>query len=160
MSFEAASLLLQHFYDSPNREFHTRIVRKHYLLHATAPRITSALLLLTIITMACFMPSSRNVLPVPSYHRVEFLSLRRFLLSRVVALFKKQALPDSKPSVDATIAAFMLTMISTSDQSLQGSVPYWVSTLKFSMQQLHIKMHGYQGTTEDMEEYRRCLIPD
>ncbi|KAK0387014.1 hypothetical protein NLU13_5328 [Sarocladium strictum] len=155
LSMETASLLLDHFYNSPNREFHTRIVRRRYLLHPTSPRVTSPLLLLTILTMACFMSSTGDRLPIPSYHRVEFLSLRRFLLSRVGALFDKETLPDSRASVDVTITAFMLTMISTSDPSLEASVPHWVAVLKFKMQQLQIIMHEFKGSTEDVEEYRR-----
>lgn len=109
--------------------------------------------------MSCFMSTSSDRLPIPSYHRVEFLSLRRFLLSRVVALFDKQSQPDSRASVDVTITAFMLTMISTSDPSLEGSVPHWVSVLKFKMQQLQIIMHDFHGSVEDVEEYRRYVPP-
>lgn len=59
--------------------------------------------------------------------------------------------------MDVTVTAFMLTMISTSDPTLEASAPHWVAMLKFSMQKLQIRMHDYQGTMEDMEEYRRCI---
>lgn len=49
LSRSEACRLLEHFYESPNQEFHTRLIRRYRLLDRRAPRPTSPPLLLSIL---------------------------------------------------------------------------------------------------------------
>lgn len=59
LSRKTASLLLDHFYSSPNQEFHTRIIRRCRLLDLRRPRIASPELLLS---MLCRLSHNHNYL--------------------------------------------------------------------------------------------------
>lgn len=170
-----ASRLLEHFYQSPNQEFHTRIVRRYRLLHRQEPRKTSTTLLLAILCLfpsswlakhstyefppglACFMPAAKHQNILSECNRPEIVGIRRRLLTELVKLYHPVTLPHNEPSLDDGITAFMLTMISPSEQSIHSTVPFWVAFLKFIVQKLDLNVETESSDQEEKEERRRYL---
>ncbi|PYI23151.1 hypothetical protein BO99DRAFT_224449 [Aspergillus violaceofuscus CBS 115571] len=72
-----ASRLLEHSYESPNQEFHTRLIRKSRLLDLESPRPTLPTLLLSILCMHPRVSCSNQSGPPSDMSQVFPVSCRR-----------------------------------------------------------------------------------
>ncbi|KAI2841516.1 transcriptional regulator family: Fungal Specific TF [Aspergillus niger] len=152
--FEACRLL-EHFYASPNREFHALLIRKGRLLDQRAPRPILPTLLLSILCVACFMPPAEQSLYASERSVNERMAQGRYLLDRLIQHFHPRTLPDTNHVLDDALTAFIMTSIAPSERSVESSLQYWLIFLKFVVQKLELHKDVPDLSEDDKEERRR-----
>ncbi|KFZ20702.1 hypothetical protein V502_03051 [Pseudogymnoascus sp. VKM F-4520 (FW-2644)] len=149
------SKLLDHFFSSPNQEFHTRIIRRRNLLDLQNPRRTTPALLLSILCLSCYMPvPNGKSLPV-DLSSAEFVLLRRRFLSVVLQLMKPVFGSSENVTFDDVLTTSMLVHIGTSEDRNETHVPFWLSMLKFMVLQQRLYVESKDLDAESAEERRR-----
>ncbi|BCS04224.1 Zn(II)2Cys6 transcription factor [Aspergillus luchuensis] len=152
--FEACRLL-EHFYASPNQEFHVLLIRKGSLLDQCAPRPILPTLLLSILCVACFMPPAEQSLYVSERTVNERMAQGRYLLDKLIQHFHPRTLPDTNHVFDDALTAFIMTSIAPSERSVESSLQYWLIFLRFVVQKLELHKDVPDLSQDDKEERRR-----
>lgn len=90
-------------------------------------------------------------------HKGALIVLRRNLLELVTRLAGSSA-TDEEYSFDNAVTALMRVFIAHSEDGTQTMFPLWVSSLKFSVQQLNLNLEPCDMDEEAKEERRRYVF--
>ncbi|RDW89167.1 hypothetical protein BP6252_01199 [Coleophoma cylindrospora] len=154
-SLSTASRLLDHFFSSPNQEWHTRLIRKRNLLSFTHPRPTSPALLCSILCMACYMPNPDKSPILPEMSNGQFVALRRGFLSRTLRMIQPALLGDVEPSLDDGFTSYFLTSIGPSEDETESNMAQWLLFMKLNAKKLNLNIDVVDANEEEKEERRR-----
>jgi hypothetical protein len=89
-------------------------------------------------------------------HKGALIVLRRNLLELVTRLAGPSATDEY--SFDSAVTALMRVFIAHSEDGTQTMFPLWVSSLKFSVQQLNLNLEPCDMDEEAKEERRRYVF--
>jgi hypothetical protein len=90
----------------------------------------------------------------------EHTTLGRYLFHKLVFHFQSRGAPDVAYTLDDGLTVFIMTTISPSEQSVASSLQYWLSLLKFIVQELQLHRDEPGLAEDELEERRRYdLIP-
>ncbi|CZR63737.1 uncharacterized protein PAC_13634 [Phialocephala subalpina] len=151
-----ASRLLEHFFTSPNQEFHARILRRRNVLDLKLPRATSPALLLSILCVACYMPTADNSPVLLEVSSGKLITARRTFLSQTLKLLQPVLVGEIDPTFDDAITFFMLSSIGASENDTHLRLPHWLSFMKYSLRKLSLYAE-VEGLDEEEKEERRRL---
>uniref|UniRef100_A0A093V8Y3 Xylanolytic transcriptional activator xlnR n=1 Tax=Talaromyces marneffei PM1 TaxID=1077442 RepID=A0A093V8Y3_TALMA len=104
---------------------------------------------------AMFMPRVDRSPVLPGRSLNEHTALRRNLFAELIRQFHPRTLPDFHHTFDDALTAFVITSIGPSEKSVESSLQYWLTFLKFIVQKLDLHMDVPHLCEDDKEERRR-----
>ncbi|EEA26285.1 hypothetical protein PMAA_073610 [Talaromyces marneffei ATCC 18224] len=102
-----------------------------------------------------FMPRVDRSPVLPGRSLNEHTALRRNLFAELIRQFHPRTLPDFHHTFDDALTVFVITSIGPSEKSVESSLQYWLTFLKFIVQKLDLHMDVPHLCEDDKEERRR-----
>lgn len=88
----------------------------------------------------------------------EHTALGYYLFHKLVSHFQTRRVPDAAYTLDDGLTMFMMTTISPSEQSVESSLHYWLSLLKFIVQELQLYRDEPDLAEDEKEERKRYIL--
>lgn len=85
----------------------------------------------------------------------EHTTLGRYLFHKLVSHFQSKRFPEITYTLDEGLTVFIMATISPSEQSVESSLHYWLSLLKFIVQELQLYRDEPSLPEDEKEERRR-----